>query len=165
MALITIYADASFCPHTGAAGGSYVIKHKSHVVRNRFEIHDADDSWEAEVMAYGQALLELRRDPILAKLMTGKPKVAAVLDCEGVGTFMGHSRDKSIKGKAFRPCTLSVREMHNAFVTYCNMRTTFIHVKSHTDDKTIAAFWNSQVDKEAYNVMVNMRKTLTKQQS
>lgn len=157
MAVITLYADASFCPKTRAAGGAYEIMCGNTRIRDRFELPDLKDSWEAEVLTYGRALYDLMRHPKLKKYLRKGATLVAVLDCEGVGTFVNSDKSHSVKGRKFRTGTLSVREVHKLITVYTETKVVFEHVKAHTDATTIAAFYNSRVDENAKLVMLNLR--------
>lgn len=160
MPMIHLYADGSFCPDTKAAGGAFVIKCGGVMIRDRFELKDVSDSWEAEILTYGYALQRMKQHPQLCKMLHDKTRLIAVLDCQGVETFILSSKEKSNKGRVFPPSVLSVREIHNAMMNYLGITPTFIHVRAHTNDATVAAYWNSKVDDDARACMENMRKRL-----
>ena len=162
MPLLTLYADASYCPDTGAAGGAYEIVCGDMKMRDRFQMEAISDSWEAEVMTYGRAVQALMRDEQFKKYLHDACTIVATLDCSGVETFVLSAKLYSNKGREFPPSTLSVREMHNLLTTYTGSKVIFEHVKSHTDAETIAAFYNSRVDSNAKKCMLNMRKKLLK---
>lgn len=162
MPVITMYADASFCQQTGAAGGAFVIKHQDTIVRDRFELGNMVDSWQAEVMTYGYALKRLLSDKAVCGLVRTGAVMVSVLDCEVVFSFTKSSAAYSNKGRKWTGDELSVRELHNTIMSFGGMKILFEHVKSHTNDTTVAAYYNSRVDEEARACMVQMRNRIKK---
>lgn len=162
MPVISLYADASYCPNTKAAGGAFVVKCGEMVIREKFMLTDMSDAWEAEVVTYGKALKSIMQHETLKKYLRKGSTLVAVLDCEGVGKFVKNDRLKSLKGRVYPKSTLSVRDVHTMVTVYTETKVIFEHVKAHTNADTVAAFYNSKVDEEAKSCMYHMRKLLKK---
>ncbi|MGI4991049.1 RNase H family protein (plasmid) [Halobacteriovorax sp. GFR7] len=162
MPLIKLYADGSYCPNTGAAGGSYVVQCKDVTIKDRFELGGIGDSWEAEVLTYGKALQAIMQHPTLKNYVHGNSVIVGVLDCTGVETFVTGLRSHSLKGRKFPASCMSVREVFKMLTVHTRVKAKFIHVKAHTNDDTVAAFYNSEVDKHARACMEHMRARLLK---
>lgn len=83
---LTVFADASFCPSTKAAGGAYWArwgKTDADKASNAFQIADAQQSHDSEVIAACRAILQLAQQPAANKILAQGPKTRLVLviDC------------------------------------------------------------------------------------
>jgi ribonuclease HI len=165
--MITIFADASFCPKTGAAGwGSWAIRDgwqrgKFHGGPLRREISSSNT---AELCGIASALWKHNRDGDLDEVKS------FMLQCDNVtalGFILGkisHARPSRLKGERNAPVTRALTnnklclEALTVIKDIVGKRGVLVrHVKGHSGTNTGRAWVNHQCDREARRHMEAMR--------
>lgn len=148
--LVTILADASYCPETGAAGYGFWIVCERGKHGGGDEMREvAPDNNVAEMQAVANAMLIAKQKGLLHALDT----VLIQTDCMGaIDAFEGRRKYKSL---SYREKAV-VRWVNN-FREELSLQVIYRHVKGHTGKKESRFVANKMCDLRAKRFMRQMR--------
>lgn len=154
---ITVFADASFCPETKAAGGAFWAKGVDAKLSDSFSFEGALQSHEAEVMVACEAILKISHHPELAKMLAKGPKtrIVLVIDCLTVQQVLGENSSPKLSPKAKQRVN-QVKALQRRLNFWLKIN----HVKAHSGTGTARQWVNSWCDENARARMTELREAV-----
>lgn len=155
---ITVFADASFCHQTKAAGGAFWARGDELKVSDSFAFGGADRSHECEVMVACEAILRIAKHPELGKLLELGPRTRLVLviDCLTVQQVLGENSATKLCPAA-RKLVNEVKALQKRLNFWLKIN----HVKAHSGQGSPRQWVNTWCDENARAKMLVMRATRT----
>lgn len=151
---ITVFADASFCPDTHAAGGAFWARSDQLWLKRAFPLEHARQSHEAEVMVACTAILQLAEHPEFHQALAKgrETRLVLVIDCLTVQHVLGEGRDPPFSAAA-AALVSQVRRLKQRLGFWLKVN----HVKGHSGTRTPRQWVNHWCDKQAYQQMAVLR--------
>lgn len=154
---ITVFADASFCHQTKAAGGAYWARGEEAKASEAFSFKGANQSHESEVIVACEAILRIAKHPELGKMLERGPKTRLVLviDCLTVQKVLGGNASTRLCDEAQR-LVREVEALHSRLGFWLKVN----HVKAHSGQGTPRQWVNTWCDEQARACMQKLRSSL-----
>jgi hypothetical protein len=154
IANLTVFADASFCHLTKAAGGAFWARAEDVKAQDSFAFRGAEQSHDSEVMVACEAILRISQHPELGKVLALGPKTRLVLviDCLTVKQVLEEGRSGKLCKEAHAMVD-KVRMLRRKLNFWLKVN----HVKAHSGKGTPRQWVNSWCDTNARARMTALR--------